>query len=257
MEQSDVELLQTAPEYHLQTVLRGRLTRDQQSPATTTLPTEPLEVAQYLLNRPDLVRIIRALNPSESYVLRELVACGGRANSRDLALYLSSGDVLAPLKQEVPSVVSEHVQEQPPRSTISLGTPPQYPVAHPHGVFEQAIRHLLLQGLLYWGRQTNFVGRDYASGIHDGVLIVPEAVKTIVCELQGTGEPFSTIFIQHGANAEHEDVGEGVRNLQRSLYLYWSLVASLREGLSLVNNGLLSRPALRQVMEYMGYIRAN
>ncbi len=253
MEQSDVELLQTAPEYHLQTVLKGRLTRDQQSPATTALPTEPLEVAQYLLNRPDLVRVIRSLDAPEAYILRELVACGGRANSRDLALYLTNGDVLAAVKQEVTSASSERMQGQVVRSTMSLGTPPQYPVAHPHGVFEQAIRLLLLQGLLYWGKQTNFVGRDYASGIHDGVLIVPEAVKTIVRELWGTEEPFSTFLTSHEASAEGEDVGEGVRNLQRALYLYWSLIASLREGLALVNNGLLSRAALRQVMEHMGY----
>ncbi len=251
MEQSDVELLQTAPEYHLQTVLKGRLTRDQQSPATTALPTEPLEVAQYLLNRPDLVRILRALDAPEAYILRELVACGGRANSRDLALYLTNGDVLAAAKQEVAPAVSERIQAS--RSIISLGTPPQYPVAHPHGVFELAIRHLLLQGLLYWGKQTNFVGRDYASGIHDGVLIVPEAVKILVRELWGTEEPFSTLLTNYEASAEVEDVGEGVRHLQRSLYLYWSLVASLREGLALVNNGLLSRAALRQVMEHMGY----
>ncbi len=253
MEQSDVELLQTAPEYHLQTVLKGRLTRDQQSPATTALPTEPLEVAQYLLNRPDLVRVIRGLDAPEAYIVRELVACGGRANSRDLALYLTNGDVLAAVKQEVASASMERTQGQVVRSTMSLGTPPQYPVAHPHGIFEQAIRHLLLQGLLYWGKQTNFVGRDYASGIHDGVLIVPEAVKTIVRELWGMEEPFSTFLTSHEASAEREDVGEGVRNLQRALYLYWSLIASLREGLSLVSNGLLSRAALRQVMEHMGY----
>src|SRR2546427_5699376 len=35
------------------------------------------------------------------------------------------------------------------------------------------------------------------------------------------------------------------------LYLYWSLVASMREGLQLVNSGLLSRAALRQVMELL------
>ena len=254
MEQSDVELLQTAPDYHLQAVLKGRLTRDQQSPATTMLPTEPLEVAQYLLNRPDLLRVIRGLDTPEAYILRELVACGGRANSRDLALYFTNGDMLASVKlEEVLSATPERVQTQTPRSIISLGTPPQYPVAHPHGVFELAIRHLLLQGLLYWGKQTNFVGRDYASGIHDGVLIVPEAVKIIVRELWGTEEPFSTILTNYEENVEGEDVGEGVRNLQRALYLYWSLVATLREGLPLVNNGLLSRAALRQVMEQMGY----
>ena len=251
MEQSDVELLQTAPEYHLQMVLKGRLTRDQQSPATTALPTEPIEVAQYLLNRPDLVRILRGLDAPEAYILRELVACGGRANSRDLALYLANANVLVVAKQEVAPAASERIHA--PRSAISLDTPPQYPVAHPHGVFEQAIRHLLLQGLLYWGKQTSYVGRDYASGIHDGLLIVPEAVKLLVRELWGTQEPFTTILTHHEASAETEDIGEGVRTLQRSLYLYWSLVASLHEGLALVNNGLLSRAALRQVMEHMGY----
>ncbi len=254
MEQSDVELLQTAPEYHLQAVLKGRLTRDQQSPATTALPSQPLEVAQYLLNRPDLLRVLRGLDAPEAYILRELVACGGRANSRDLALYFTNGDVLTSVKlEEAISASPERAQAQTSRSIISLGTPPQYPVAHPHGVFELAIRHLLLQGLLYWGKQTNFVGRDYASGIHDGVLIVPEAVKIIVRELWGMEEPFSTILTNHEEHAEGEDVGEGVRNLQRALYLYWSLVATLREGLPLVNNGLLARAALRQVMEQMGY----
>jgi len=250
MEQSDIDLLQTAPEYHLQIVLKGRLTRDQQSSATTALPTEPLAVAQYLLNRPDLVRVIQGLDIPEAHVLRELVACGGRANSRDLALYFSNSDVLSAVKQEVVPAVSELAHRSLSRSTISLGTPPQYPIAHPHGAFEQAIRHLLLQGLLYWGKQTNFVGRDYANGIHDGVLIVPEAVKGVVRELWSTEEPFSTI-LTHTEN-KVGDVSEGVRNLQRALYLYWSLVASLREGLALVNNGLLSRPALRQVMEHMG-----
>ncbi len=251
MEQSDVDLLQAVPEYHLQTVLKGRLTRDQQSPATTTLPTEPLEIAQYLLNRPDLVRIIQALGAAEAYILRELVACGGRANSRDLALYLANGDILASLKQEVQLNGSDG--RQAAKSTTSLSIPPQYPVAHPHGIFEQSIRYLLLQGLLYWGKQTNYVGRDYANGIHDGVLIVPEAVKTIVRELWGSEEPFSTFLARHEASVESEDVGEGVRNLQRALYLYWSLVASQREGLPLVTNGLLARAALRQVMDHMGY----
>ncbi len=251
MEQSDVDLLQTAPEYHLQAVLKGRLTRDQQSPATTALPAEPVEIAQYLLNRPDLVRIIGALAPLDSYILRELVACGGRANSRDLALYLTYSDVLTTLKGD--TTPNEAERKQASRSTLSPGVPPQYPVAHPHGVFEQAIRHLLLQGLLYWGKQTNFVGRDYANGIHDGVLIVPEAVKSIVRELWSTQEPFTTFLTEHEASVEREDVGEGVRNLQRALYLYWSLVASLREGLPLVTNGLLARASLRQVMEHMGY----
>ncbi|GAC1625294.1 MAG: hypothetical protein NVS4B11_21110 [Ktedonobacteraceae bacterium] len=251
MEQSDVELLQTAPAYHMQTILRERLTRDQQTLSTASLPTEPLAIAQHVLNRTDLVRIARGLDTLEASILRELVACGGRANSRDLALYLTSGDVLTKTKQEAASAGADSQQTKMPRSTNVLGTPPQYPVAHPHGVFEQTIRHLLLHGLLYWGKQTNFVGRDYASGIHDGVLIIPEAVKAVVRDLWSADEPFSTILTNH--EYKGEDVGEGVRGLQRALYLYWSLVSSLRDGLVVVNNGLLSRAALRQVMEHMGH----
>ncbi len=253
MEQNDVELLQTAPAYHLQTILKGRVTGDQQSPSTASLPTEPGSVAHSLLNRSDLVRVIRSLDTLEAYILRELVACGGRANSRDLALYLTNGDLLTTIKQEAASDQGDSARTYTPKSTHSLGTPPQYPIAHPHGVFEQAIRHLLLQGLLYWGKQTNFVGRDYASGIHDGVLIVPKAVKAVVRDIWGAGEPFSTVLTNQEHTIEVEDVGDGIRRLQRSLYLYWSLVSSLREGLSLVNNGLLSRAALRQVMEHMGH----
>lgn len=247
MEQSDVELVQTAPTYHLQTVIKGRLTRDAHASPIASLPTEPVDIAHSLLDRSDVVRVIHDLEPLEAAILRELVACGGRANSRDLALYLTGGDLLMARPESVAENDGFHPQTV--RTVNSLGTPPQYPVAHPHGVFEQAVRKLLLQGLLYWGKQTNFAARDYASGIHDGVLIVPEVVKAVVRDIWGNDAPFSTVLSQYDATV---DVGEGIRTLQRSLYLYWSLVASLREGLALVNSGLLARAALRQVMEQMG-----
>src|SRR5947209_1657160 len=47
------------------------------------------------------------------------------------------------------------------------------------------------------------------------------------------------------------EVSDGVRALQRTLYLYWSIVASMREGLPLINNKLLSRSALRHVLEQL------
>ncbi len=49
------------------------------------------------------------------------------------------------------------------------------------------LRHLLLLGLLFWGRQTNFAGRDYTSGIHDGVLIVSPSVREVVRAQTGNG----------------------------------------------------------------------
>ncbi len=253
MEQSDVELLQTAPAYHLQTILKARLAsvKEQSSGSSSVVSLPPVEIAQRLFERSDLATVVRGLGELESLILRELVACGGRANSRDLALYFANSDLLTSTKENESLLPSGLSQSQSVRvSGGPPGIPPQYPVAHPHGVFEQALRHLLLLGLLYWGKQTNFVGRDYANGIHDGVLIVPEAVKTVGRDEWRNDEPFTTVLT--GAPGESEEVGEGVRTLQRALYLYWSLVASLREGLALVNNGLLSRSALRQVMEQVG-----
>ncbi len=247
MEQSDVELVQTAPAYHLQAVIKGRHAQDQHASSIT----EPIKIAHSLLNRAALEHVIHELEPLAAAILRELVACGGRANSRDLALYLASGDMLTARPEGV-SATADGSHRQTFKSTNSLGSPPQYPVAHPHGVFEQAIRYLLLQGLLYWGKQTNFASRDYASGIHDGVLIVPEVVKAVVRDIWGNDEPFSTLRAHHDDIIETADVGEGIRTLQRSLYLYWSVVSSLREGLALVSSGLLARAALRQVMEQMG-----
>jgi len=46
-------------------------------------------------------------------------------------------------------------------------------------------------------------------------------------------------------------IGEDIYELQRSLYLYWSLVSAQRDGLPLVSSKLLSRPALRQVVEQL------
>ncbi len=249
MEQSDVELVQTAPAYHLQAVIKGRHAQEQHDSAIT----EPIKIAHSLLNRAALEHVIHELEPLAAAILRELVACGGRANSRDLALYLASGDMLT-ARPEAVSAAADGSHRQTFKSTNSLGTPPQYPVAHPHGVFELAIRYLLLQGLLYWGKQTNFASRDYASGIHDGVLIVPEVVKAVVRDIWGNDEPFSTILVRHDETVETTDVGEGIRTLQRALYLYWSLVSSLREGLALVSSGMLARAALRQVTEQMGQI---
>ncbi len=247
MEQNDVELVQTAPAYHLQAILKGRLAGTIKAAASDALPIEPVAIAHTLLAQANLVRVMEGIDELAARVLRELVACGGRANSRDLALYFSNGDLLLTSKSESPT-------GQEPTSLFknTLGTPPQYPVAHPHGVFEQALRHLLLQGLLYWGKQTNFVGRDYASGIHDGVLIVPEAVKSVVRDLWRDEEPFRSVLIDYEQAEAGEDVGDGIRRLQRMLYLYWSLVASLREGLQQLSSGLLARAALRQVMEHMG-----
>ncbi len=257
MEQSDLDLLQTVPHYHLQAVVKARRIQPASntpnsssssstpSPASST-PTTIMEIAQLLFDPTSLEKTLVDLNEIEKMVLRELVICGGRANSRDLALYLTYAGLLTAVKKDESSGEQKFLglpSEPPPG--YQPGTQLQYPVAHPHGIFEQALRHLLLLGLLFWGRQTNFSGRDYTSGIHDGVLITPLAVREAAHTILGSEE--DQVAVHAG-----EDVGDAVRAFQRTLYLYWSMVVSMREGLTLVSNGLLSRSSLRYVLEHMG-----
>ena len=249
MEQSDLYLLQAVPPYHLQAIVKNRS-------ATQTTPSKIdasladvnelniAEVADYLFEPRACRETLRKLSEIEVSILRTLISCGGRANSRDLALYLEfAGAAFAP-SQVAPREKSSPVPAAPVLSTQPGMLPSLYPTPHPHGVFEQAVHHLLLLGLLFWGKQTNFVGRDYANGVYDGVLIVPQAIASIARQ-----EWYLDEELQARPFAPVEAPGEGMQVLQRMLYLYWSLVATARDGLPMVNSHLLSRTALRHVME--------
>src|SRR5579859_5060659 len=103
MEQSDLDLLQAVPPYHLQSL--AKLRRISPSPKGQSVSTPTLssaapvvEIAQYLFHPSTIYEALRSLNDTEALILGELVACGGRANSRDLALYLSSSGALNPVK---------------------------------------------------------------------------------------------------------------------------------------------------------------
>ncbi|HLJ36381.1 MAG TPA: hypothetical protein VKU38_22165, partial [Ktedonobacteraceae bacterium] len=189
MEQSDLDLLHTVPTYHLQSLVKTRrlpiATKGHgvSANATPTTPTtsattgnlsaapilEVQDVAASLFKSAAISEALRSLNPVEHVLLRELVACGGRANSRDLALYMTSSGLL-------------NMGKGPETLPIYGLGGSLYPTPHPHGAFEQALHRLLLLGLLFWGKQTNFAGRDYTNGVYDGVLIVPQAVKHVVNE---------------------------------------------------------------------------
>jgi hypothetical protein len=254
MEQSDLDLLQLVPLYHLQAVVKARRipvtlkTPQADGPASSTPPSNLADMARFLFDDETLRSLLEELNKVEAAILSELVSCGGRANSRDLAFYLSQTGLFTPTQR--PDVSPAHeplgVQTETPARGAAPFLPPQYPVPYPHGSFEQAVRHLLSLGLLFWGRQTNFAGRDYTSGIHDGVLIVPRALQTALLSLWEPDE----YAISHTVSLSY-DVGDGARLLQRQLYLYWSMLASQREGLSLLGNGLLTRSSLRYVVEHM------
>src|SRR5579863_6651578 len=105
MEQSDLDLLHTVPTYHLQSLVKTRrlpVAMKGQSVGASTSPAPPAttdnlstaslldvqEVASFLFRPAAISEALRSLSPIERLLLRELVACGGRANSRDLALYM-------------------------------------------------------------------------------------------------------------------------------------------------------------------------
>jgi hypothetical protein len=248
MEQRDVHLLQTVPPYHLQAIVKTRLAAQSSAGKSIEGAPDPAsldleEAAAYIFEPRACREVLRALDAAEACVLRELVSCGGRANSRDLALYLSSeGSPFAAHAHEKSGSLVAHTA-----SPLTPGRPAGgsslYPTPHPHGVFELTLHRLLLLGLLFWGKQTNFVGRDYSSGVYDGVLIVPQVIMEIA------SQEWELDDARPVAADKNELPGEGMQVLQRALYLYWSLVAGARDGLPLVNSRLLSRIALRQVLE--------
>lgn len=243
MEHYDLDLLQSVPPYHLQAVAKTRrlpLAAKGLAPLSTSTTTltesEVTEVAPHLFNAASISEALRTLGELETAMLRELLACGGRANSRDLALYLVSSGILN--LEKAAGIVPATPASEPANSL--------YPTAHPHGPFELALRRLLLLGLVFWSKQLNLAGRDYASGVYDAVLIVPFAVR----------EAALNVWPDIDAPVAREEiaalaVGATAWSLQHTLYLYWSLVASAREGLPLLNSGLLSRSALRQVIDLL------
>lgn len=259
MDQNDLELLQTVPLYHLQVIAKAR--RIPQTARIFSMGTAPLdlsstastpvllEIAQYILNTDSISEVLQNLGELEVVLLRELVSCGGRTNSRDLALYAQYANLLDVEKKDaaVPDdtlYASESIIKYQPGTALQS---PHYPVPHPHGPFEQAIRQLLMQGCVFWGKQTHFVGREYASGMHDGVLIVPQTILSVIRRKW----PSETLTPVAEPIVVEDTLDVHLQAFQRTLYLYWSFVSTTRGGVGLVNNGLLSRTSLRQLVEHM------
>ncbi len=248
MEQSDLYLLQHVPSYHLQAVSRTRHlslpvpAQGTKSTGDSSLidPGKVRDLGEQLFDPTACREVIRGLEAPDLLILQELTSCGGRANSRDLALYMSST-----------SPATSH--------TSSTPHAPQYPTPHPHGAYEQAVHRLLALRLLFWGKQTSFSGRDYANGVYDGVLIVPQTIMEAVQSIEQSARvdrgPQSKNqemrYSEESQSNEEALLSDELHKLQRTLYLYWSLAAAQRDGLPLVSSKLLSRPALRQVVEQL------
>ena len=247
MDVSDLYLLQNVPPYHLQALVKTR-----RLPQTLTNPTDAIsssslnlpEIGEALFDPETCQEVIRGLGELETRILNELVACGGRANSRDLALYFTSAQMLNTGKDKhvgaqfiAPSEKSSDVSAFPgtepqtggtrykrdtpaqgigslrPYAEAASTSALQYPTPHPHGVFEQALHRLLVLGLLFWGKQTNFVGRDYANGVYDGVLIVPQAVMDAAQAVLRSHVEAQFIAPSSQADALATDYQDGLRSL--------------------------------------------
>ena len=97
MDVSDLYLSQNVPPYHLQALVKTR-----RLPQPLTNPTDAIsssslnlpEIGEALFDPEACQEVIRGLGEIETRILNELVACGGRANSRDLALYFTSAQLL-------------------------------------------------------------------------------------------------------------------------------------------------------------------
>lgn len=279
MEQSDLDLLQTVPSYHLQTLIKTRRLpvaihgkgqaehdeapereeptgydgRDKSAPTDVSggrdksAPT--VEIGEHLFAKEAIADALSDAGDLEQRILREIVACGGRANSRDLALYFTKANLLDSSKADQNENGYDWRDKSAPTLYLHEQESVFYPTPHPHGLYEQALHRLLVKGLIFWGRQTNFAGRDYTNGVYDGVLIVPHAVRQVVRARIGTeAKQVEQADIQTVAIPFDEDA-EGIRSFQRTLYLYWSIVSAEREGLPLINSGMLARSALRQIIE--------
>ena len=95
MHVSDLYLLQNVPPYHLQALAKARRLPNN---STDVSSLNLSEIGENLFDLAACQEVIRGLSEIETRILNELVACGGRANSRDLALYLTSKGLLNPLK---------------------------------------------------------------------------------------------------------------------------------------------------------------
>src|SRR5205814_9160291 len=94
MNQNDLLLLQTAPPYHLQAIVKARRLPVSVNGQNVNKPNDSssmtiTEIAQYLFDPTSCIDTLSGLAETEKSILQELIACGGRANSRDLALYFS------------------------------------------------------------------------------------------------------------------------------------------------------------------------
>src|SRR5258708_9272339 len=137
MEQSGLYLLHNVPSYQLQALVKARRLPYSFKGQNINAPGDPskttAEIARLLFDAVSCREAIGSLGEMEKLILRELVACGGRANSRDLALYLRLADTPLNSYKETasPSTNNPEGISSPPPQDI----PHHAPTTPPHRVF--------------------------------------------------------------------------------------------------------------------------
>jgi hypothetical protein len=213
---TDLELLRAAPPGHLAAVAEARRLPLAGGAASATGPAALEELARRLFHPPSVLEALRMLSQGQWAILRELARCGGQAHSSDLRLYLLVAGAL-PGAGRAPDAQTR--------------------------LYELSLGRLLALGLLFWGRLDVLGGRDYASGAHEGLLVVPPAVLALLPEIEMPEEEAPAP--QHPQPRAPRLAS--VEALQRDLYLLWRVAREQPAGLPLGANGVLPRAALRQV----------
>lgn len=213
---TDLELLRAAPPGHLAAVAEARRLPLAGGAGSASSPALE-EVARRLFHPLSVLEALRMLSQGQWAILRELARCGGQAHSSDLRLYLLAAGAL-PGAGRAPDAQAK--------------------------LYELALGRLLGLGLLFWGRLDVLGGRAYASGAHEGLLVVPPSVLALLPEVEMPEEAMPAPQYPQPRAPRFASV----EALQRDLYLLWRVARDQPAGLLLGANGSLPKGALRQVL---------
>jgi hypothetical protein len=208
---TDLELLRAAPPGHVRDVVEARRLA---LPGVGTVGALDLDdLARRLFQEPSLREALRGLSQPQWAILRELARNGGQGTNGDLRVYLIAAGL-------VPG------SGRAPDAQTSL--------------YDLALSRLLGLGLVFWGRMDVPGAREYASGAHEGLLVVPPTVLGLLAAPDLPSAEETIPYPQPGAPR----LGQA-ESFQRDLYLYWQAVREQTAGMALLANGQLPKAALR------------
>ncbi len=207
---TDLELLRGAPPGHVRAVAE---TRRLTLPGAAAGSLDLEDAARRLFHEPSLREALRGLSQPQWAILRELERCGGQAPNFDLRDYLIAAGLI-PGSGRAPEARAR--------------------------LYELALSRLLGLGLVFWGRLDMLGSREYASGAHEGLLVLPPSVLAVLASLDLADQRPEAPRLQPPA-----PLLGSAEVFQRDLYLYWHAVRQQAGDLALMANGQLPKTALR------------